>query len=86
MLRKKELFPKPIYQHHILIGGPPLAQHAFGHHSTSLRRSLGHAFADTNPSMLNMSSEAFYLLQIVTYNAVTPPPPASTRAVTCRVR
>ena len=31
--------------------------------STSLSRSLGHAFAETNPSMPNMSSEAFYPLQ-----------------------
>jgi hypothetical protein len=41
----------------------PPAQHAFCHQSTSLSRSLGHAFADNNPSMPNMSSEAFYPLQ-----------------------
>jgi hypothetical protein len=41
----------------------PPAQHAFCHHSTSLSRSLGHAFSDTNLSMSNMSSKAFYLLQ-----------------------
>ena len=32
------------------------------HQSTSLSISLGHAFADTDPSMPNMTSEAFYLL------------------------
>ena len=64
-VKKKELFPKPIYQRQILIGGPPLLSMPcpFCHHSTSLSRSLGHAFSDTNPSMLNMSSDAFYQLQ-----------------------
>ena len=46
----------------------PPAQHAFCHHSTSLSRSLGHAYHFTS------------------YNAATPPPPASTCAVACRRR
>ena len=45
----------------------PPAQHAFCHHLTSLSRSLGHAFADTNPSMPNMSSKSF-----TRYNAMLP--------------
>ena len=41
----------------------PPSQPSQLHQSTSLSRSLGHAFAETNPSMPNMSSEAFYPLQ-----------------------
>ena len=40
----------------------PSAKPAKCHQSTSLSISLGHAFADIDPSMPNITSEAFYLL------------------------
>ena len=45
-----------------LIGGPPPAQPAKCHHLTSLSKALSHTFADTNPSMPNIRSEACYML------------------------
>ena len=42
--------------------GTPPSKPTKCHQSTSLSRSLSHAFADTDPRMPNMTSEAFYLL------------------------
>ena len=59
----------------------PPAQPAKCHQLTSLKISLGHAFADNHPSMPSMSSEAF-----TCYRAATSPPSAPALAVTCRRR
>ena len=60
---KKELFPKPIYQRQILIGGPPLLSMPFGI-TWLLLADHWVMFLPTpiQAYMPNMSSEAFYLL------------------------
>ena len=80
-VKKKELFPKPIYQRQILIGGPPLLSMPFA----IIRLLLADHWAMLLPTPIR-ACQTWVPRHFTCYNAATPPPPASTRAVTCRRR
>ena len=78
---KKELFQKPIYRHQILIGG----RHPISPINPLNRLLLADHWAMLLPKQIR-ACRTWVPRHFTRYNAATPPPAASARAVTCRRR